>query len=296
MRPGPWIPSRRCGLTTGWSNRNCGNPCCCNSYCETVTGPSVRVRVVREPHASVSVPARALRTGNTPWTSWKSTAESTVSGSRERTMAGRSPVSVVPSRNVTVRDGAQPTMARRNGAGDDRLARTLNERRSVRALSASVTIGLVPRHNAAGSAVSPHSPRKLARTLPPGQRAAGRPRSGRVRGPAGRLIGTVRPRTRYRVPPSFAVPTIRGRTQALITATRGWAVRVPRDLQELALRVDRATDPLFFTSSGARRLRPRSPSDLGVTIEQVLEAHEAAAAYRSRLSRIAPASDDNQDA
>ncbi|HEY1457564.1 MAG TPA: SigB/SigF/SigG family RNA polymerase sigma factor [Solirubrobacteraceae bacterium] len=78
---------------------------------------------------------------------------------------------------------------------------------------------------------------------------------------------------------SYAVPTILGELKRHFR-DRTWSVRVPRDLQELALRVDRALTAL---SVGRRR----SPSvgeiarSLDVTEEQVLEAMEAAGAYRA---------------
>jgi RNA polymerase sigma-B factor len=78
---------------------------------------------------------------------------------------------------------------------------------------------------------------------------------------------------------SFAVPTILGELKRHFR-DRGWSVRVPRDLQELAVRVDRVTDEL------ARELgRAPTPeeigSHIGVTVEQVLEAREAVGAYRA---------------
>jgi RNA polymerase sigma-B factor len=78
---------------------------------------------------------------------------------------------------------------------------------------------------------------------------------------------------------SYAVPTILGELKRHFR-DRTWSVRVPRDLQELALRVDRAVTRL---SVGKRR----SPSigeiaeSVGATEEQVLEALEAAGAYRA---------------
>jgi RNA polymerase sigma-B factor len=78
---------------------------------------------------------------------------------------------------------------------------------------------------------------------------------------------------------SYAVPTILGELKRHFR-DRTWSVRVPRDLQELALRVDRAVTQL---SAGQRR----SPSvgqiaeAVGASHEQVLEALEAAAAYRA---------------
>jgi RNA polymerase sigma-B factor len=78
---------------------------------------------------------------------------------------------------------------------------------------------------------------------------------------------------------SYAVPTILGELKRHFR-DRTWSVRVPRDLQELALRVDRTVTRL---SVGNRR----SPSvgeiaaAVGATEEQVLEALEAAGAYRA---------------
>jgi RNA polymerase sigma-B factor len=78
---------------------------------------------------------------------------------------------------------------------------------------------------------------------------------------------------------SYAVPTILGELKRYFR-DRTWAVRVPRDLQELALRVDREVTRL---SAG----KPRSPSigeiaqAVGASEEQVLDALEAAGAYRA---------------
>jgi RNA polymerase sigma-B factor len=78
---------------------------------------------------------------------------------------------------------------------------------------------------------------------------------------------------------SYAVPTILGELKRHFR-DRAWSVRVPRDLQELALRVDRAAAQLSLGQS-------RSPSvgeiakAVGASPEQVLEALEAAAAYRA---------------
>jgi RNA polymerase sigma-B factor len=78
---------------------------------------------------------------------------------------------------------------------------------------------------------------------------------------------------------SYAVPTILGELKRHFR-DKTWAVRVPRDLQELALRVDRTVASL------ARELH-RSPSigeiseATGASEEQVLEAMEAAGAYRA---------------
>jgi RNA polymerase sigma-B factor len=91
---------------------------------------------------------------------------------------------------------------------------------------------------------------------------------------------------------SFAVPTIAGELKRHFR-DKAWSVRVPRDLNELALRVDRTTELL------AHRLgRLPTVSDiadhLDITVEEVLEARDAAAAYRAdSLDR--PASEDDED-
>jgi RNA polymerase sigma-B factor len=78
---------------------------------------------------------------------------------------------------------------------------------------------------------------------------------------------------------SYAVPTILGELKRHFR-DRTWSVRVPRDLQELALRVDQTVTKL---SLGRRR----SPSvgDVARAVEtseeQVLEALEAMGAYRA---------------
>jgi RNA polymerase sigma-B factor len=78
---------------------------------------------------------------------------------------------------------------------------------------------------------------------------------------------------------SYAVPTILGEIKRHFR-DRTWAVRVPRDLQELTLKVDRAVGEL------SEQLR-RQPSIaeigaiLGTDEEQVLEALQAGGAYRA---------------
>jgi RNA polymerase sigma-B factor len=91
---------------------------------------------------------------------------------------------------------------------------------------------------------------------------------------------------------SFAVPTILGELKRHFR-DKGWAVRVPRDLQELAVKVDRVTDEM------SRELgRAPTPAEIGVrvgaTVEQVLEAREASAAYRA-VSLDRPRTEDEDD-
>src|SRR3954470_17630844 len=78
---------------------------------------------------------------------------------------------------------------------------------------------------------------------------------------------------------SYAVPTILGELKRHFR-DRTWAVRVPRDLQELSLKVDRAVGDLSRESH-----RQPSVSELAerlqVSEEEVLEALQASSAYRA---------------
>ncbi|HEX6022256.1 MAG TPA: SigB/SigF/SigG family RNA polymerase sigma factor [Solirubrobacter sp.] len=90
---------------------------------------------------------------------------------------------------------------------------------------------------------------------------------------------------------SFAVPTILGELKRHFR-DKGWSVRVPRDLQELAVKLEPVGEGL------ARELgRVATPAEianrLGVTVEQVLEAREAAGAYRA-VSLDRPRDDDDE--
>jgi len=90
---------------------------------------------------------------------------------------------------------------------------------------------------------------------------------------------------------SYAVPTILGEIKRHFR-DRTWSVRVPRDLQELVLRVDRAVGEL----SRERHHAPSVPDiaqALGVTEEDVLEALEASGAYRAASLDAPRASDDD---
>jgi RNA polymerase sigma-B factor len=78
---------------------------------------------------------------------------------------------------------------------------------------------------------------------------------------------------------SYAVPTILGEIKRHFR-DRTWAVRVPRDLQELTLRVDRAVGVL----SDELRRQPsvvEISQVVGADEEQVLEALQAGGAYRA---------------
>jgi RNA polymerase sigma-B factor len=88
---------------------------------------------------------------------------------------------------------------------------------------------------------------------------------------------------------TFAVPTIVGELKRHFR-DRGWFIRVPRDVQELAARLSPAREDL------ARRLgRPPRVDELAraasATVEQVVEALQAADSYRA-LSLDEPIGDD----
>jgi RNA polymerase sigma-B factor len=91
---------------------------------------------------------------------------------------------------------------------------------------------------------------------------------------------------------SFAVPTILGELKRHFR-DRGWSVRVPRDLQEMTVRVDRTAEEL--ASQLGRAPTPAEIAEhIGTTTEQVLEAREAAGAYRA-VSLDRPREEDEDD-
>jgi RNA polymerase sigma-B factor len=91
---------------------------------------------------------------------------------------------------------------------------------------------------------------------------------------------------------SYAVPTILGEIKRYFR-DRTWAVRVPRDLQELTLKVDRAVGEL----SEALRRQP-SVAEIAQAVaaeeEDVLEALQAGGAYRA-VSFDAPRTGGDED-
>ena len=78
---------------------------------------------------------------------------------------------------------------------------------------------------------------------------------------------------------SFAVPTISGELKRYFR-DKGWALKVPRDLQERAQCVDRTTDRLVRELGCVPTVADVARA-LEITPEQVLEAREAATAYRA---------------
>lgn len=78
---------------------------------------------------------------------------------------------------------------------------------------------------------------------------------------------------------SYAVPTILGELKRHFR-DRTWSVRVPRDLQELALRIDQTVNTLSAGSGRSPAVREIAEA-IGVPEERVLDALEAAGAYHA---------------
>src|SRR3954471_21480960 len=89
---------------------------------------------------------------------------------------------------------------------------------------------------------------------------------------------------------SYAVPTILGEIKRYFR-DRTWAVRVPRDLQELALRVDRKVSELATDLRRAPTV-PEIAEAAGIDEEQVLEALEASGAYRATSLSLPRSNED----
>src|SRR5215218_3703324 len=90
---------------------------------------------------------------------------------------------------------------------------------------------------------------------------------------------------------AFAVPTITGELRRHFR-DRGWAVRVPRDLQERALAVRRADERLALRLGRAPTAEELA-TELEQPVESVVEARLAAGAMRaSSLDRPSPDGED----
>jgi RNA polymerase sigma-B factor len=92
---------------------------------------------------------------------------------------------------------------------------------------------------------------------------------------------------------SYAAPTILGELKRHFR-DKGWALHVPRDLQERTLAVSRATENLSKQLGRSPKVREVA-AELGCSVEQVLEAQEAAASYEA-TSLDAPTSRDDDEA
>ena len=86
------------------------------------------------------------------------------------------------------------------------------------------------------------------------------------------------------------MPTILGELKRHFR-DRGWSVRVPRDLQELSVRVDRVAEDMS-RDLGRAPTPAEIATHIGVTTEQVLEAREAAGVPGDSLDR--PRDDDDE--
>jgi RNA polymerase sigma-B factor len=93
---------------------------------------------------------------------------------------------------------------------------------------------------------------------------------------------------------SFAVPTILGEIKRHFR-DRTWSVRVPRDLQELTLKVDRVVTTLSHDLHRSPSI-PEIAEMAGATEEEVLEALEASGAYRATSLSAPRGSDEDASA
>ena len=92
---------------------------------------------------------------------------------------------------------------------------------------------------------------------------------------------------------SFAVPTIVGELKRYFR-DYGWSVRVPRRLQELALRAQREREA-FAAEHGQAPTAAQLAQRLGIDIEQLLEAREGVGARRAAsLDRPREDADDDE--
>ena len=93
---------------------------------------------------------------------------------------------------------------------------------------------------------------------------------------------------------SYAAPTILGELKRHFR-DKGWALHVPRDLQERTLAVSRATEALSKQLGRSPKVREVA-AELGCSVEEVLEAQEAAASYEAASLDAPTARDDDEAA
>jgi RNA polymerase sigma-B factor len=91
---------------------------------------------------------------------------------------------------------------------------------------------------------------------------------------------------------TFAIPTMLGELRRHLR-DHGWAVHVPRPLQERVLSVTRAVERLTATNGRAPTVQAVA-DEVGCVVEEVLEAMQAGHAYRAE-SLDAPAGDGDGD-
>jgi len=93
---------------------------------------------------------------------------------------------------------------------------------------------------------------------------------------------------------SYAAPTILGELKRHFR-DKGWALHMPRDLQERTLAVSRAREGLSKELGRSPKVREVA-EQLGCSVEQVLEAQEAAASYEAASLDAPVARDDAESA
>jgi RNA polymerase sigma-B factor len=93
---------------------------------------------------------------------------------------------------------------------------------------------------------------------------------------------------------SYAAPTILGELKRHFR-DKGWALHVPRDLQERTLAVSRETEVLSKALGRSPTAREVA-AGLGCSVEDVLEAQEAAASYQAASLDAPTARDDDEAA
>jgi len=93
---------------------------------------------------------------------------------------------------------------------------------------------------------------------------------------------------------SYAAPTILGELKRHFR-DKGWSLHVPRDLQERTLAVSRATEVLSTELGRSPKVREVA-EHLGCSVEQVLEAQEAAASYEAASLDAPTARNDDESA
>jgi RNA polymerase sigma-B factor len=93
---------------------------------------------------------------------------------------------------------------------------------------------------------------------------------------------------------SYAAPTILGELKRHFR-DKGWALHVPRDLQERTLAVSRETEVLSKKLGRSPKVREVAHA-LGCSVEEVLEAQEAAASYEAASLDAPTARDDDEAA
>ena len=91
---------------------------------------------------------------------------------------------------------------------------------------------------------------------------------------------------------SYAVPSITGALKRHYR-DHGWSVRVPRDLQELAMRIQRFSEAASATT-GKAPTAAQVAAHAGITVEEVIEAREAYQALHA-VSLDQPSGDGDGD-